>query len=82
MISIIGVSPATADDRDPPGGLPAHPRTEDLQVPPAAEGALEVHQHGPPRPLTDTSGPRHNEAHRYILHQQCIYSTFNIDGSG
>ena len=42
-LSIPGMSSAAADDRDPPGRLPPHPRTEDLQVPPTAEGAAQVH---------------------------------------
>ena len=43
-----GLSPPTRDDGDPSGGLPADSRAEDLQVPPAAGGAAQVHGTWPP----------------------------------
>ena len=58
------MSPTAADDRDSPRGLPAHSRAEDLQVPPATEGAAAVHAAAPSRLLLPPEGARVHAAHR------------------
>ena len=69
IFNLLGMPAVTINDLHPPGGFSADARPEDLQVPPAAAGAAQVHGAGArgPRPRAGRHGG--DEGHRHV-HQR------------